>query len=73
VPEEYENFCNFPNYVGAVDGNHIVLQFPFKNGGESCNYMGTFSLILLAAMNASHSFLFISVGFFLDMYWQTHV
>jgi hypothetical protein len=58
-----KSFGISPHCVGAIDGKHTVLQSPFKNGGESCNYTGTFSLILLAAVDASHSFLFVSVGY----------
>jgi hypothetical protein len=54
VAEEYENLWNFPLCVGALDGKHIELQAPFKNGSEYCT--GTFSIVLLAAVNATHSF-----------------
>lgn len=60
VAEEYENLWNFPHCVGALDGKHIELQAPFKNGSEYCK--GTFSIVLLAAVNATYSFLFASVG-----------
>lgn len=60
MAEEYENLWNFPHCVGALDGKHIELQAPFKNGSEYCK--GTCSIILLGAVNATNSFLFASVG-----------
>jgi len=60
VAEEYENLWNFHHCVGALDGKHIELQAPFKSGSEYCK--GTSSIVLLAAVNATHSFLFASVG-----------
>lgn len=60
MAEEYEDLWNFPHCLGALDGKHIELQAPFKNGSEYCK--GTFSIVLLAIVNATHSFLFVSVG-----------
>jgi hypothetical protein len=47
-------FGIFPIVFGALDGKHIQLQAPFRNGGEYCK--GTFSVVLLAATNATDSF-----------------
>jgi len=60
VAEEYKNLWNFPYCVGAFDGKHIELQAPFKNGSEYCK--GTFSIVLLAEVNTTHSFFVCQCG-----------
>ena len=48
---------NFVNVVGAVDGNHVLMQQPKNSGPRYKNYNGTYSSIILLG-----KFLFADVG-----------
>ncbi len=53
---------NFPNCCGAVDGKHIVIQKPPKSGSYFFNYKHTFSINLMAIVDAAYKFISIEVG-----------
>uniref|UniRef100_A0A3B3D4H0 DDE Tnp4 domain-containing protein n=1 Tax=Oryzias melastigma TaxID=30732 RepID=A0A3B3D4H0_ORYME len=54
--------CNFPNCIGAIDGQHINITAPPKSGSQFFNYKKTFSLVLLALVDANYCFISIQVG-----------
>lgn len=62
MSHEFFNKWNFPHCVGALDGKHVVLQKPRGSGSDFYNYKHTFSIILMALVDADYKFMFVDVG-----------
>lgn len=45
----------FTRSISACDGKHIMIQCPQKTGSTFFNYEGTFSIVLMAVINAKYS------------------
>ena len=62
VADEFEKKWNYPMCIGAVDGKHVVLQKPAGSGSTFFNYKHTFSIVLMALVDADYRFLYVNVG-----------
>ena len=60
--EEFYSLWRSPNCIGAIDGKHIEIQTPHNSGSLFFNYKKTFSVVILALVDANYKFTIIDVG-----------
>lgn len=63
VAQKFNEYWNFLNCLGAVDGKHVVMIAPPDSGSVFYNYKGTHSIVLMAICDASYKFLYIDIGY----------
>lgn len=62
VAKNFDEQWNFPHCCGSLDGKHVVLQAPFNTGSDFYNYKSSFSIVLMALVDADCCFQYVDVG-----------
>lgn len=62
VGDEFRDLWQFPQCLGALDGKHVKIVPPSGSGSLFFNYKGTFSIVLMALVDAQLNFLYVDAG-----------
>lgn len=62
VANDFGQRWNFYNCIGAMDGKHFKIDPPLQSGSLYYNYKDSFSVVLLAIVDAHLRFIYVDVG-----------
>ena len=62
IARNFKEQWDYPNCIGAIDGKHILILCPDHSGSLYYNYKGTYSVVLMAMVDANYKFIAIDVG-----------
>lgn len=61
IAKQFEEWWDFPNAVGAIDGKHLVAQAPRSSESAFYNEKIMFNIVLMAIVDADYCFTFADV------------
>ncbi|KAM4029736.1 uncharacterized protein ACNLHF_022392 [Anomaloglossus baeobatrachus] len=62
IADGFQQICQFPNCLGAVDWKYIRIVKPVASGSEFYNYKKYFSILLIAITDAHYKFVAVDIG-----------
>lgn len=62
IQNDFNIRWNFSLCCGVIDGKHVLIRNPPHGTSNYFNYKGTYSVVLLAAVDANYCFIYIDVG-----------
>ncbi|XP_069615755.1 uncharacterized protein [Ranitomeya imitator] len=62
IAQGFQDTCQFPHCIGALDGKHIRVRKPPGSGTQFYNYKQFFSVVLLALVDSNYRFIIVDIG-----------
>ena len=62
IADNFYSQWQFLHCISALDGKHVLIQQPTDSGSFFFNYKHSFSIVLLALVDAEYKFLYVDIG-----------